>query len=168
MVMGSLALNNRQSDLQLAEIADKPVKHCSVTLSDVIARGKRLEASVFNVEAIQARENIKKSKYGYTDLLSCDGDIIRAFHSPRFKREYIERDSDSAVGFLGSSEMLDIKPVPSKYITKKQAEDLQLYAKPGTVLLSCSGTIGNISFVSDTLADFALSQHIIRIERKNY
>ena len=34
-----------------AEIDESPVKWCSVTLSDIIARGKRLEASVYDVEA---------------------------------------------------------------------------------------------------------------------
>ena len=37
-------------------------KWCSVTLSDVIDRGKRLDASVFDVEAKQARDLILKGK----------------------------------------------------------------------------------------------------------
>ena len=40
-----------------AEIDESPVKWCSVTLSDIIARGKRLEASVYDVEAKQATES---------------------------------------------------------------------------------------------------------------
>ena len=39
------------------------LKWCSVSLSDVISRGKRLEASVFDVEAKQARQIIANGKY---------------------------------------------------------------------------------------------------------
>ena len=60
------------------------------------------------------------------------------------------------------------KACPSKFITKEQAQRLKLFAKPGDVLLSCSGTIGNIGFVSQSLSSLALSQHIIKIECSSY
>ena len=34
-------------------VNESPIKWCAVTLSDVVARGKRLEASVFDVESRQ-------------------------------------------------------------------------------------------------------------------
>ena len=51
MVNGSVAYTFRDNSLQEIEVAESPVKYCTVTLSDVISRGKRLEASVFDVEA---------------------------------------------------------------------------------------------------------------------
>ena len=39
-------------------IDEIPVKWCTVSLSEIIERGKRLEASVYDVEAKQAREII--------------------------------------------------------------------------------------------------------------
>lgn len=36
------------------EISEAPVKWCSVSLAEMVERGKRLEASVFDVEARQA------------------------------------------------------------------------------------------------------------------
>lgn len=52
MVNSNLAYQDIETDMP--QIKDAPIKWCSVSLSDVIARGKRLEASVFDVEAKQA------------------------------------------------------------------------------------------------------------------
>lgn len=48
------------------------------------------------------------------------------------------------------------------------AKNLNPFLQKEMVLISCSGTIGNISFVSDTLTKFALSQHIIRLDCKKH
>ena len=56
---GSVAYALDDDVQQDIELVESPVKCCTVTLSDVIARGKRLEASVFDVEAKQARANIE-------------------------------------------------------------------------------------------------------------
>lgn len=45
MVSGNVAYALQEDNLQMVEIAESPVKFCTVTLSDVISRGKRLEAS---------------------------------------------------------------------------------------------------------------------------
>ena len=44
-------------------IDEAPVKWCTVSLSEIIERGKRLEASVYDVEAKQAHEIIADGKY---------------------------------------------------------------------------------------------------------
>lgn len=168
MVTGNLAHKlNAQSD-DAVHISESPVKWCSVSLSDIISSGKRLEAGAYDIEAKSAEKAITNCKYGSIRLLVDDGIIECAFHAPRFKRRYVEKVHPDAVGFLGSSEMLDIKPVPVKFITREQAQRLKLFAKPGDVLLSCSGTIGNIGFVSQSLSSLALSQHIIKIECSSY
>ena len=65
MVNGSAALDFPKEGSQEVEIAESPVKYCTVTLSDVISRGKRLEASVFDVEAKQFYINNLTQKYRY-------------------------------------------------------------------------------------------------------
>lgn len=53
MVNSNLAHKLDNENTIDVETNDIPLKWCSVSLSDVIFRGKRLEASVFDVEAIQ-------------------------------------------------------------------------------------------------------------------
>ena len=54
MVSGNVAYALQEDVLQEVEVSESPLKFCTVTLSDVISRGKRLEASVFDVESMQA------------------------------------------------------------------------------------------------------------------
>ena len=144
---------------------DTPVKFCAVKLSDVRAHDLRLEASVFDFDCINGVDKIKSCRYGFKNLLD---DITNAWHAPRFKRNYVSIKSLKAVPFLGSSEMLDVKPKAVKFISRDMVENLNLFVKKGWVLISCSGTIGNVSFVNETLSRFALSQHMIKLECKNF
>lgn len=147
---------------------EDPIKWCSVSLSELIERGSRLEASVFDVDTKIAVSTIKSSKFGYEFLLHKDGDVKKAYHAPRFKRNYVPKLHADSIGFLGSAEMLDIKPIAKKNITKKLATRLNLFVNKGNILLSCSGTIGNLTYVNRTLEQYAFSQHIIRLECDNY
>ena len=83
------------------------------------------------------------------------------------KRDYKNKSNDS-IGFLGSSEILDVYPKAEKYISKTQAQAKGLIAKLNEILISCSGTIGNISLVSKTISHNALSQHMIRAYAIDY
>ena len=168
MVNDNLAYKFDNSSNEEVVINEAPLKWCSVTLSDVIVHGKRLEASSYDVDSKRAVYIIKQCKYGSESLMSQDGLVETAHHAPRFKRNYVSKNHPNSVGFLGSSEMLDVKPEAEKYITKDLADKLNLFANKNTVLMSCSGTIGRISYVTNGLSSYALSQHIIRIICKEY
>ena len=43
-----------------------------------------------------------------------------------------------------------------------------MFVEKGTVLISCSGTIGKTTFVNKTLKNYSFSQHIIRLICKEY
>lgn len=150
------------------EISEAPVKWCSVSLAEMVERGKRLEASSYDINNKKSINTILNCKYGYFELVGENSLVKRAYHAPRFKRNYVTKDHERAVGFLGSSDMLDIKPQNYKYITTDLANRLNLFCPKNTVLVSCSGTIGNVSYVTKTLLPFAFSQHIIRLECKEY
>lgn len=148
-------------------IDESPLKWCSVSLSDVVSRGKRLEASVFDVEAKQAYTLLTHGKYPAVNLIGDDGPVINAYYGGRLKRRYVDKDENGAVGFLGSSEMLDCKPEPVKYmIDDEKASDVRV--KKGLVLISRSGTIGNVTLVGETLSHFLVSEHAIRMECKDH
>lgn len=148
-------------------INESPLKWCSVSLSDVVSRGKRLEASVFDVEAKQAYTLLTHGKYPAVNLIGDDGPVKHAYYGGRLKRRYVDKDENGAVGFLGSSEMLDCKPEPVKYmINDEKASDVRV--KKGLVLISRSGTIGNVTLVGETLSHFLVSEHAIRMECKDH
>ena len=146
---------------------ESPVKYCSVALSDVIARGKRLEASVFDVEAMQAYDLLIHGRYPVLDLIGKEGPVLCAYYGGRMKRHYVEKNEKNAVGFLGSSEMLDCQPKPVKFM-RDDARAKEAHVKQGMILLSRSGTIGNVTYVGKTLSKYLVSEHAIRIECKEF
>jgi len=78
MVTSNLAFKEKNSIEPEVVVNESPVKWCAVALSDVVARGKRLEASVFDVEAKQARMLIKREipselhrRHRWNDIVVC-------------------------------------------------------------------------------------------------
>lgn len=142
------------------------LKWCAVSLGDVISRGKRLEASVFDVEAKQAFNIVNNGKYKTVPLYGDNGVVDKAHYGGRLKRNYVTSEHENVIGFIGSSEMLDIYPKPIKFMIDEERVQ-NLHIKENTVLLSRSGTIGNVSFCNKTLSRFLVSEHAIRLECKN-
>ena len=143
---------------------ESPVKYCSVALSDVIARGKRLEASVFDVEAMQARAFIASGKYPQTFLGGAEG-IATSYVCGRFKRIWVKT---SDIPIYQPSSIVDIKPSPDGYISSKTKTNINaLRVQKNQVLMTCSGTVGKVSYVSETLKDKVFSHDLLRIDCKN-
>ena len=157
--------NQEFFNIEQIDIPKDEVKWCNVSLLEVINNNNRLEASVFKVEAKNAREELQNCKYGnkLTKLCGENSFTDEAFYPNRFKRIYLEK-SKEAVPFYLPSQLNEIYPKPSKYIsnlTDANFEDLK--PKINTILLTRSGTIGNISYVSKTLANKIFSDDVIRI-----
>lgn len=168
--MVSLAIRKRevfQAEERCVEIQKDELKWCSVSLSEIISVGKRLEASVYDVDSRNAQMILDNCKYEKRNLISSDGFVLNANYGGRLKRAYVSSDNENAIGFIGSSEMLDVKPVPVKFMLDNEKAD-SLRVKKDTVLISRSGTIGNLTLVNNTLSKLLVSEHAIRLECKEY
>lgn len=161
MVTSNLAFKEKNSIEPEVVVNESPVKWCAVALSDVVARGKRLEASVFDVEAKQARSLIAKGKYPQSFIGGASG-MASSYVCGRFKRIWVEK---SDMPIYQPSSIVDIKPTPDGYISAKTKTDIDaLRVKKNQILMTCSGTIGKVSYVSRTLANRIFSHDLLRID----
>ena len=136
------------------------IKWCSVNLSDVFSRGKRLEASVFDVEAKRARQIIFKGKFPVAYIGGENG-LTTSYTGARFKRIWLEK---SDLPIYQPSSIVDIKPIPDGYISKLTQTNVEkLKVHKGQILLTCSGTIGKATYVSETLDNKIFSHDLLRI-----
>ena len=152
----------QQSDIEVKEVdlPDDEIKWCSVNLSEVLENDNRLEASVFKVEAKKARELVEQSKYNLKAINGKNG-FLTAYHRPRFRRIFLEK---SEYGIFQPSQITEIKPKPDSYISGLTDVDIEkLRVHKSQILLTCSGTIGNISYVSKTLNNQIFSHDLIRM-----
>jgi type I restriction enzyme, S subunit len=85
----------------------------------------------------------------------------KAFNAFRFARMYV--GPDRGIPFLSSSDIIGFRPERGKFLSLKTERIEDLRIQPWEVLLSCSGTIGNVSLASPRISGWAVSQHVIRI-----
>lgn len=163
-IMVGQSLQSAQSP-EIREEKSPLFKWTSVAIQEVIAKDCRLEASVYGIEGRQARKNLEKCKW---DIVTFgDGFIDNAFYLGRFKRVYV--DKVNGIPFILPSQITEIYPKAVKYISPETNIDIEsTRVKGGQVLLTRSGTIGVVSYVTKTLENQALSDDVIRIETKEY
>ncbi len=153
--------NSVDTAVSTIAVSETPLKWCSVTLSDVISRGKRLEASVFDVEAKQARKTIMSGKHPAI-FVGGENGLASSYTGARFKRIWVEK---SDLPIYQPSTIMDIKPTPDGYISKLTKTDIEaLRVKRGQVLMTCSGTIGKVAYVSKTMDNMIFSHDLLRID----
>ncbi len=144
--------------------AEKPIKWTSVNVQEVIDSDFQLKAGIYGIEARQVKKDLEQGRWNIVHL---NAFIEDAFYGGRSKRVYIDKSNENAVGFLGSSEMLSVHPKPVKFLLKGDRTD-KFALRKGQILLSRSGTIGNVSYVNSTLENYFVSEHAIRIISKEY
>ena len=160
MVSGNVAYSLQVEEAPEVEVAESPLKFCSVTLLDVISRGKRLEASVFDVDAKHARAAVEHGKYPVKMVCGANG-LAGSYVCGRFKRIWVEK---SDLPIFQPSSITDIYPTPDGYISHKTQTNIDaLRVHEGQVLMTCSGTIGKLSYVSKTLDNQIFSHDLLRI-----
>lgn len=142
-----------------------PFMYGSVGIAQMISNNHRFDASAYNIEAMNALRKVQRNKHGYIYLWDTNGLIDTAYYGPRGKREYLPK-ANNTIGFIGSAEMLEINPKPVKFVPNTYCSTYGV--QNGDILLSRSGTIGNVTFVGKTLEKYCVSEHAIRIHCLKY
>ena len=121
--------------------------------------GLRLNAEFyFHNNHFKLQNNIKTIKLS---------EIADVFGIGQFKRYYIE-SREHGIPLISSSEMMELNPNYEGLISKVLVKDyLKYIVSKNTILVSCSGTIGNITIVDSRLEGMAISQHALRVIPKN-
>ena len=157
-------LQSTQS-LKIKEEKSPPFKWTSVSIEEVAERGYRLEASVYGIDGRQARLILGECKWPIVHF--GDKFIENAFYLGRFKRIYV--DKRNGIPFILPSQITEVHPKADRYISPETDIDIEsTKVKKQQVLLTRSGTVGVVSYVSNTLKNQSLSDDIIRIESKEY
>ncbi|AJY71290.1 hypothetical protein RW64_17895 [Geobacter sulfurreducens] len=124
--------------------------------------GRRLDCGPYMSGAVEAKELLKKHRTEpLRDLTTGHNDGI--FNGPRFPRIYVD-DLANGVPFLGSTDILDADLSYVSLLSKKQVDgNPALVIDEGWTLITCSGTIGRMSFARSDMKGMAGSQHFMRV-----
>jgi len=134
----------------------------TIRLSEVFGAGVRLEASAFSIEAHNAVTALENSGLQLIPLYGEGGLCQKAHNAFRFKRIYVK--SEQGVPFLSSSEIISLRPETERYLSRKYTRNLDMLSvQKWDVLISRSGTIGNIALATDAFTGKAVSEDVIRL-----
>lgn len=136
-----------------------------VRLSWLKEQGLRLDAAPYLSGAFTAKQLLKRLPVRKDPLSRLttghDGGI---FNGPKFSRTYVS-DPDMGVPFLGSTDMMEADLTHLPLLSREIAKRLQyLEIQPGTTLISCSGTVGRMTYVRPDMQGIWSSQHVMKVQ----
>lgn len=143
--------------------SDEPEKlSTTIRLSKVFAAGVRLEASAFNIEAHNAVTALENSGLQLIPLYGEAGLCQGGYYPSRFKRIYVS--PERGIPLLSSSDIINLRPEADRFLSRKYTRHLDTFlVQKWDVLISRSGTIGNIGLATESFLGKAVSEHVIRL-----
>jgi len=128
----------------------------------MMEEGLRFEAGAYNIEARHAIQQMRAAGLALLPLYGDNGLCHEAHNAFRFVRVWVSKEH--GYPFLSSADIISMRPDIEYYLSKKLTPRLDhLIIKKWDVLISCSGTIGNVGLASGSFAGTALSQDAIRL-----
>jgi len=126
--------------------------------SYVVRNAFRLDAGAYSAGSMSMHDFINANERPTIELSK----IAKIFGFGPFKRTYIE-DSEFGIPLLTSSEIMEIDPEPKLMAKADNSSWSQYQIKQRWMLVSCSGTIGNVSIVQKKWDAWGVSQDAIRV-----
>ena len=124
--------------------------------------GRRLDCGPYMSGAVEARELLKKHENEALKNLT-GGHEGGIFNGPRFPRVYVD-DPTNGVPFLGSTDILNADLLNVSLLSKKQVDgNPALVLDEGWTLITCSGTIGRMSYARSDMKGMGGSQHFMKV-----
>ena len=133
-----------------------------IRLSEVFASGKRLEANAYGIAAREAVSLMVARGLSLRPVFGTPDALCHEAHNAfRFRRIYV--DARHGVPFLSSADIINMRPEADAFLSRKLTKNLdRLLVRHFDVLISCSGTVGNVALAGASVSHFALSQDAIR------
>lgn len=141
-------------------MVNSEVRHIDFQSNWLFEDGERLDGAYYINEGRKTRKIIDNMHLDKAPLKTL---VERIFKGDRFSRVYIF-DPRKGKPFLSSSDIIKYDVSGAKIISSLNTKNLQdLIIKKSWILVSRSGTIGNVSFVNNQLDGVTCSEHVMRI-----
>ena len=118
----------------------------------------RLDAGTYSAGSISMQNFINASERQIIKLSK----IADIYGFGPFKRTYIEA-SEFGIPLLSSSEIMETDPNPSILAKVDCPKWSQYEVRRGWIMVSCSGTIGNVAIIPKKWDRWGVSQHALRV-----
>lgn len=138
------------------------LKSASLPSSMIFGGDRRMEAENFLASGFTTRQSIIDKSSGWA-LFS---DVARTWQPSRLKG--IQVSPEYGTPFLAATQVFDVRPSPRKWLSLDRTGDhAQRYVAQGTILLTCSGSVGRATLADSSLSNTLISHDLLRIEAKD-
>ena len=118
-----------------------------------------MEAENFLAGGFATRLAIESKSVGWTRLL----DVARTWQPSRLKGIQVSRQFGTP--FLTATQVYDSRPVPRKWLSLNRTSDYTERLVPeGTILVTCSGSVGRATLAHSTSGDILVSHDLLRVD----
>ena len=133
---------------------------CSSVRASVIFSGeRRMEAENFLATGFKTRQAIESKPSGWTRLT----EVARTSQPSRLKGIQVSREFGTP--FLAATQVYDVRPVPRKWLSLNRTSDHEeRFVAEGTILLTCSGSVGRATLAHSTLSGALISHDLLRLD----
>jgi len=142
------------------------MKTKSVLSSWLERDGRRLDCNPYMSGALEAKvllEGLRARKERLVDLT--DGYKGGIYNGPQFKRNYVD-SPEHGVPFLTGGDVLSADASRLPLLSRRDASSPKLNylrLEPGMTIISCSGSIGRMSYVRSDMAGIWSSQDVMKV-----
>jgi len=135
----------------------------SLSASLLFCGDRRMEAENFLAEGFAVRHRITSKPIGWSAL----SDAADIWQPSRLKG--IQVAPEFGTPFLAATQVFDVRPIPRKWLSINRTEDhAQRFVKEGTILLTCSGSVGRATIADATISKILISHDLLRIEPRRH
>ena len=135
------------------------VKSSSLRASLLADGERRMEAENFLASGFETRLKIESKAAGWTRLV----DVARTWQPSRLKG--IQVSPEFGTPFLAATQVYGVRPIPRKWLSLNRTSDhAQRFVEEGTILLTCSGSVGRATLASSAINGVLISHDLLRVE----
>jgi hypothetical protein len=125
----------------------------------MLSLSARMEAENFLASGFGTRAAIEAKGAGWARLV----DVARIWQPSRLKG--IQVGPEFGTPFLAATQVYDVSPVPRKWLSLNRTSDhAQRFVDEGTILVTCSGSVGRATLAHTTIKGVLISHDLLRIE----
>ena len=136
----------------------------SISISTVPNNGYRIDPSLHLSEGVSVRAKLTICPYGLVPVSKCSSKI---FIGNIFSRVFVG-DQEYGIPYLSASETVRADLETGRFLSKKQAAELNyLMLEKDWILITCSGTLGNVSYTNKNYCGKIATHDLIRIVPSN-
>ena len=131
-----------------------------INIKEAFNSGYRIDPSLHLSEGVKVRSELTHLPYALTTVANCSSSI---FLGNIFSRCFVSKP-EFGVTYLAASDTVLANIETGRYLSKKQASTLNyLMLDKDWILVTCSGTLGNVTYTNKTFCNKIATHDLIRI-----